>query len=505
MKTTLPAAPFAIACCFVALASTALPAQADSGKVSPWITAAVADGGSTEILVVLSEQADLRSASAVPELSARRRAVRDALWETAQRSQQALRARLDAAGVPYRSFSIVNALHIPNAGAALVAELAARPDVARIEANPRTRRALPQPSAGSKAGQLESVEWNVSLIRAPEMWAAGHTGQGIVVGNQDTGFDWSHPALKQQYRGWNGTSADHDYSWHDAIHSGGGVCGPDSPTPCDDYGHGTLTVGVSIGDDGGANKIGVAPGARWIGCRNMEQGWGTPATYLECLEFFLAPYPVGGTPAQGNPAMAPDVTNNSWTCPPDEGCSWDTIQAAIEAQRAAGIMTVVAAGNDGPSCSTVQDPPAIYDAAFSVGATDSGDGISSFSGRGPVAIDGSGRMKPDICAPGDNIRSSAPGGDYAAASGTSLAAPHVAGAVALLWSASPALRGRIDLTEQALARSAVDLYSTECGDPGDAVPNNVYGWGRLDAMAAHWIFGDGFETGAPWAWSTMVP
>jgi subtilisin family serine protease len=237
----------------------------------------------------------------------------------------------------------------------------------------------------------------------------------------------------------------------------------------------------------------------------MDQGWGTPATYLECLEFFLAPYPVGGTPADGNPAMAPDVTNNSWTCPPEEGCSWDTLQAAIEAQRAAGILTVVAAGNSGPSCSTVQDPPAIYDAAFSVGATDAGDNIASFSSLGPVTVDGSNRLKPDISAPGDNIRSSAPGGDYASASGTSLAAPHVAGAVALLWSASPALKGHVDATERALASSAVPRFSSQCGDPGDAVPNNVFGWGRLDAMAAYAIFADGFESGDPWAWSTINP
>jgi subtilisin family serine protease len=506
MKTTAPAAISVIACLSIALASAPHPVQAaGDGKVSPWVAAAIAGGGSNEILVVLAEQADLDTAAAVPELAARRRAVRDALWETAQRSQQGLRAWLDAAGFRYRSFSVVNALHVSGADAALVAALAARPDVARIEANPRIRQKLPQPSLGPKGGQPESIEWNVNLIRAPEMWAAGFTGQGIVVGNQDTGFDWAHPALKNQYRGWNGTAADHDYNWHDAIHSGGGVCGPDSPTPCDDYGHGTLTVGVSIGSDGGANQIGVAPGARWIGCRNMDQGWGTPATYLECLEFFLAPYPVGGTPADGNPAMAPDVTNNSWTCPPEEGCSWDTLQAAIEAQRAAGILTVVAAGNSGPSCSTVQDPPAIYDAAFSVGATDAGDSIASFSSLGPVTVDGSNRLKPDICAPGDNVRSSAPGGDYASASGTSLAAPHVAGAVALLWSASPALKGRVDATEQALAHSAVARFSSQCGDPANTVPNNVFGWGRLDTLAAYAIFADGFESGDPWAWSTIEP
>jgi subtilisin family serine protease len=267
----------------------------------------------------------------------------------------------------------------------------------------------------------------------------------------------------------------------------------------------TRQVMQELGDDLAGNQVGVAPGARWIGCRNMDQGWGTPASYLECLEFFLAPYPVGGTPTDGNPAMAPDVTNNSWTCPPEEGCSWDTLQAGIEAQRSAGILTVVAAGNAGPSCSTVQDPPAIYDAAFSVGATDAGDNIASFSSLGPVAVDGSGRLKPDICAPGDNVRSSAPGGDYASASGTSLAAPHVAGAVALLWSASPTLRGRVDATEWALAHSAVALFSTQCGDPANTVPNNVFGWGRLDTVAAYSIFADGFDAGNLWAWSTLMP
>ncbi len=262
---------------------------------------------------------------------------------------------------------------------------------------------------------------------------------------------------------------------------------------------------MSVGSDGSANQIGVAPGARWIGCRNMDQGWGTPASYLECLEFFLAPYPVGGTPAQGDPARAPDVTNNSWTCPPEEGCSWETLQAAIEAQRAAGILTVVAAGNSGPSCSTVQDPPAIYDAAFSVGATDAGDNIASYSSLGPVAVDGSGRLKPDISAPGDDVRSSSPGGGYASASGTSLAAPHVAGAVALIWSASPTLRGRLDATEWALAHTSAARFSTQCGDPAGTVPNNVFGWGRLDAAAAYAIFADGFDAGNPWAWSTIGP
>ena len=149
-------------------------------------------------------------------------------------------------------------------------------------------------------------------------------------------------------------------------------------------------MGTALGDDGASNQIGMAPGAQWIGCRNMDEGVGTPATYLECFEWFLAPYPVGGTPDQGNPDLAPDVTNNSWGCPPAEGCAVGTLQAAVEAQRAAGILTVVSAGNRGSACATVVDPPAIYDAAYTVGALNKGtDTIAGLSSRGPVTVDGS--------------------------------------------------------------------------------------------------------------------
>jgi PKD repeat protein len=213
-------------------------------------------------------------------------------------------------------------------------------------------------------------------------------------------------------------------------------------------------------------------------------GHGTPTTYLECFQFFLAPYPVGGEPEDGDPDKAPDVTNNSWSCPTSEGCSWDTLQTAVEAQRAAGIMTVVSAGNAGSGCSSVAQPPGLYDASYSVGATYSSDNIASFSSRGPVTIDGSNRLKPDISAPGVNIRSSVPGGNYGDSQGTSMAAPHVAGAVALLWSARPSLRGAITQTEDILNQTALPRYSTQCGDPANTVPNNVYGWGRLDALSA---------------------
>ena len=149
--------------------------------------------------------------------------------------------------------------------------------------------------------------------------APGYTGQGAVIAGQDTGYQWDHPALKDQYRGWNGSAADHNYNWHDAIHATGSSCGADSPCPCDDNDHGTHTMGTMVGDDGGANQIGMAPGARWIGCRNMNAGVGTPTTYIECFEWFIAPTDLAGQ--NPNPAMAPDVINNSWGCPESEGCS----------------------------------------------------------------------------------------------------------------------------------------------------------------------------------------
>src|SRR6185369_5658942 len=157
----------------------------------------------------------------------------------------------------------------------------------------------------------------------------------------------------------------------------------------------------------------------------------------------------------------------SWGCPPSEGCSPTSLQAAVEAQRAAGIMMVVAAGNSGSGCSTVTDPPSFYAASYTVGAFSASTGtIASFSSRGPVTADGSNRQKPEITAPGVSVRSSIRGNGYSSFSGTSMATPHTAGAVALLWSARPAYRHQIQQTIDVLSQSAVHVNSTACSSSG---------------------------------------
>src|SRR4029453_1327056 len=172
--------------------------------------------------------------------------------------------------------------------AATVRAMAERADVEGIRANPHVTMEMPERGVGLDAAT--GIEPNINQVGAPQVfWSAGVNGAGAVVGGQDTGYQWDHPALKNHYRGWNGVTADHNYNWHDAIHSGGGICGPDSPEPCDEPDHGTHTMGKMVGAAGGSNQIGMPPGAKWMGCRNMDRGVGTLATYAECFQWFVAP------------------------------------------------------------------------------------------------------------------------------------------------------------------------------------------------------------------------
>jgi subtilisin family serine protease len=464
-------------------------------QVDDAVWKALEDGGEAEVLVLLRPQADLRGALSLLTKEAKGRYAYETLRTISQASQQSLRAMLDAQQARYRPFYLVNALQV-EADLSLVQKLAARPEVGRILSNPSTKGAPDLGPSPLSSRAPQAIEANLVRVHADDVWALSYTGQGAVVAGQDTGYDWDHPALKGQYRGWNGTAADHDYNWHDAIHQDdphtpvGNPCGFDSAEPCDDYGHGTHTMGIMVGDDGVGHQIGMAPGARWIGCRNMEQGWGTPASYLECFEFFLAPYPVGGNPAEGNPLLAPDVVNNSWACLPSEGCDEAHIalmEAAVEVLRHAGILVVASTGNYGPNCGSVLYPPAIYQQSISVGNFDHRtDQISSSSSRGPVTYRGDTYIKPDLAAPGVSVRSSLPGEGYGTRTGTSMAAPHVAGGVALLMSAAPGYRGQVAAIKDLLTRTAEPMTSAQgCGGDGTGdVPINTWGWGILDVFAA---------------------
>lgn len=468
------------------LGAAARPSFGADAAVLDRIFAGKADGETASFLVVLRDQADLAGAATLPG-PARRRFVFEALRATADASQTGLRRRLEGAGVRFQSFYLVNMILVES-DRALAEELALRDDVVRIAANRPSSLAEPRPPEAQITPMSESgIEASLELVHAPSVWDLGFTGQGVVVGIADTGIEWEHPALKNRYRGFDGTSASHSYNWHDSVHNAnpGNPCPGDSPAPCDDTSHGSHVTGTAVGTDGGENRIGMAPGARWIGCRNMDQNNGTPARYTECFQFFLAPTDSAG--ANPRPELGADVTSNSWGCPASEGCTDpDVLRGVVENTRAAGIFVAVAAGNDGPTCSTVDTVPAFYDASFSVGASSIVDTIAGFSSRGPVTVDGSNRMKPDVTAPGVSIRSSVPGGAYSRFSGTSMATPHVAGAVALLWSAVPALANHVPETEALLRATAVRLTSDQvCGGiSGSAVPNPVFGWGRIDIAAA---------------------
>lgn len=465
-----------------------LMAVVSSASAQPVIdaraSAKIAAEGRASLLLSLREQADTTAIAERSRGEARLHAVVAALRAQAETSQAGLREWLDRRGLGYRAFWVANFL-VVDADAALLGELAERAEIARIDLDVALRMVAPA-AEGEAPGPLRAVEPGVDRVNAPALWAMGYTGQGVLVAGQDTGYAWNHVALRNQYAGWNGSSASHAYHWFDPIASGGGSCGPSSPVPCDDHGHGTHTMGTIVGDDGQGNQIGVAPGARWIGCRNMNVGDGTPSSYSACFQFFLAPTDLAGQ--NPDPARAPHVINNSWGCPPVEGCDTPGIlQTVVDNVRNAGILVVASAGNAGSSCSTVRDPPAIYASSFVVGSITHGLAMSGFSSRGPVTIDGSNRLKPDIVAPGSSIRSSLRAGGYGNMSGTSMAGPHVAGVAALLMSVDPSLKRDPARVEALLKASAVNDVSNSqtCGGiPAATLPNPVVGHGRVDALSA---------------------
>jgi subtilisin family serine protease len=363
----------------------------------------------------------------------------------------------------------------------MIERLSSHDNVRLIEANNEFKVELegPEQIFNEKPNAPMANEWNVDWVKAPAVWERGFKGKGMVVANADTGVQWEHPAFTNTYRGRTSFGVNHNFNWYDAVRTGGSRCGGASPVPCDDNGHGTHTLGTAVGETP-ATTYGVAPEASWIGCRNMNAGAGTPALYITCMEFFTAPFQLDRTNA--NPSLRAHVIGNSWGCPTSEGCSTDSLRTAVENVVQAGIFFSVSAGNSGSACSTVTDPPSFYAASFSVGATGlRSNTIATYSSRGPATRDGSGRLKPEIVAPGSSVTSSYPDNRYSSLSGTSMASPHITGAIALLWSGIPGLARNIPRTIQILTQSATQLSSTLCGG---GYPNNVYGYGQLDLSKA---------------------
>jgi len=293
----------------------------------------------------------------------------------------------------------------------------------------------------------------------------GVTGEGIVIGQTDSGVDVTHPELGSNYRGAGGSN---DYNWLDPWNG--------SVSPVDISGHGTGTLGIVVGE-----TRGIAPDSEWFGCVNLARNLGNPALYLDCMQFMFAPYPQGGDPFQhGDVSKGAMIINNSWGCPQVEGCDPAVFEQAVSVLKSAGIFMSVAAGNNGYyGCSTITDPLAIYEDVFTTGAIDKLGNVSAFSSRGPVNVDGSGRAKPDLVAPGEQLLVLAPGGTYTFSSGTSFAAPHVTGIVALMWSANPDLIGDIETTMKLLRETARPYTGREssCGILFEA------GAGVVDAYA----------------------
>lgn len=453
--------------------SPTAPPDASSGKarVEQRVRQQVAAKGEATFWVMLRSTADLRGAHARQSRKDRGDFVYRQLRKRADESQKGLRSLLQKRRVTYKPFWIVNAIRV-TAGMATLDELAAQPEVAEILAA-RTYE-LPEPLPGQQEATIQAVEWGISNIRADQVWRDfSARGESIVVANIDTGVKYDHPALVNQYRGRQSDGTfNHNYNWHDPSR----ICGAPSLAPCDNDGHGTHTMGTIVGDDGSENRIGAAPRATWIAAKGCEYDSCSDAALLSAGQWVLAPTDLNGQNPRAD--LRPHIVNNSWGT---NNGSDPFYRATVQAWVASGIFPVFSNGNAGPGCGTVGSPGS-YPESYGVGAYNASNAIASFSSRGAAPSGAGGGTKPDIAAPGVNTRSAWNNGPYHTISGTSMAAPHLAGAIALMWSAAPVLVGDIALTRTILDETATDTSDLTCG--GTAADNNVFGQGRLDAYAA---------------------
>jgi len=433
------------------LATTLLTSMAQAGVIEADLQQAMQAGGDVRFIVQFDDQLDL---SAFPG-KGKGKGVQLASMLWALRNQADL-SQADAVEIlqgkgARRLIQLwsINAL-AATASPEAVQALAALSGVNSIKLDDTLTAPSAQPAAAS------SPEWNLTSIRASDLWADDYDGTGTVVANMDTGVDFNHPDLAGSWRAGSN-------SWFDP--------NDQHSTPYDNTGHGTQTMGLMVGGDNGGTSIGVAPGAQWIAVKIFNNaGLASLSAIHEGFQWLLDP--------DGNPATndIPDVVNNSWGFPNLVGQCYTEFEADIDVLKAAGIAVVFSAGNQG-SLGSVS--PGDNPESFAVGAVDSSLNVASTSSRGPSACDGS--FFPEVVAPGVSVRTAdlSFGGvfpdSYATVSGTSFSAPHVAGTMALLRQANPA--ASVAELEQALIDSAVDL--------GSAGADDSYGYGLIDAVAAN--------------------
>ncbi|MFK8011893.1 MAG: S8 family serine peptidase [Marinicellaceae bacterium] len=438
-----------------------------------------------EIYVLLKNQKPLKPFSGTGRIEKLKHTIQQ-LKNNAQYSQTHIKPLLSSLTNEYKFYWINNSFWA-TIDSDKINTLTQSKHIKKAFSNQKQKLDTIQTTTESTTNSARAIEWNISHINAPQVWELGIKGQNVLVAGQDTGYQWDHKSIKNQYAGWDGVTVNHNYAWHDAISNPLVDCLDEAqkPASCDDHGHGTHTMGTIVGDDAQGNQIGVAPESKWIGCRNMDIGNGTPATYTECFQFFLEPTDIQGLNPNVN--KAPHIINNSWGCPVSEGCiEANALESVVNNVVDAGILVVVSAGNSGPSCNSVVSPAAIYHKSLTIGSITVDDEISSFSSQGAVTVDGSNRIKPDIVAPGSSIRSAALNGDYSFSSGTSMAGPHVAGLAALMISANPEMAGKPKILKHVILRSsqALSTQQTCSGVLGSAIPNNTFGWGKIDALSA---------------------
>ncbi len=404
----------------------------------------------------------LATAALIPDLADRRVQVVEMLQADAARNSAALRSEIDQGvqaglAVEVKAFW-ASPIVAMSARPALIEQLIQRADVVQIRPDGRFRlEADPVVEAPAPANpqEAQALQWNLNMVNTDLAQSAlGLDGTGAVVAIMDSGVDWQHSVLINQYRGYNPKGP--------AIHAGNWYAATDEPYvyPGDGFGHGTHVAGIIVGDDHNGIRTGVAPGAQWIAVKIFDNFGFTEESWIhDGFQWLMAP--------NGDPTLAPDVVNSSWG---SNDIYEDLFRPDVQALRSAGILPIFSAGNNGPSGQTTSTPGS-FPESLAVGAVDQDRYPASFSARGPSIWD---EIKPEVAAPGVSIYSSYLGGGFAFLNGTSMAAPHVTGLAAMLIQADPDLNP--DQLEEIIVETATPL--------GSEIPNNSTGWGLINAYAA---------------------